>query len=695
MLGIKNYTLTICEKPDAARKIAKAIGIDDFKEVWIDGLQVYVSKMHRRTFVVCYALGHLYTLEDPVGNRHVYPVFEVEWVPVAKKFRIKRIIEVIGKLSKDASDFVNACDFDQEGEVIGYNILRYACGNKHERAYRAKFSTLTEEELQSAFGSMKRATGMGLANAGRARHMLDFIYGVNLSRALAESVYKSSKRFRNLTIGRVQGPTLSFVVEREIEIRTHVPIPYWHVTAKFEKDGHTFYAYYERERVTKLVEAKEVVSACKGKDGKVSDTKKEKSSQMPPAPFNIGDLQRESYRLFRFNPSFTLSIAERLYLDALISYPRTSSQKLPRAIDYRKIIKHLGMIGVYANLTNNLLKGKLIPHEGSQDDPAHPAIHPTGEVPKRKLESAEWRVYDLIAKRFFATFGEQAVRENITVVIGVNGCNFIAKGKTTTDAGWTVYYKPYADLADIELPSMNTDDIVRNLGIKNMEKQTQPSPRFNQASLVEKMEREQIGTKATRAEIVHTLVERGYITGESIEATDLGFAVIEIMQKYMPDIVSTELTRTMEKELDDVELDKVDDKKVIDNAINLLTKSLEKFRTKESEVGEEMNGVIARTVFAQKKVGSCPLCKDGMLRIIRSKQSGKRFVGCSNYEKGCRASMPLPQTGIIRTTKKSCETCEWPIMLVKTKSRHMWKMCVNIHCPTKSKKSQVSVNHGQ
>lgn len=680
MLRIKNYSLTICEKPDAARKIARALGTDGFQEIYVDGVQVYVAKMNAKTFVVCYALGHLYTLEDPAGNRHVYPVFKVEWVPLRKKFRAKKIIEVIEKLAHDASEFVNACDFDQEGEVIGYNILKYACKNKHEEAYRAKFSTLTEEELRDAFASMKRNIGNGLANAGITRHVLDFIYGVNLSRALAESVYKSSKRFRNLTIGRVQGPTLAFVVEREKEIRAHIPIPYWQVNAKFEKDKQTFNARYEKERITKN-EAKEIVSACKGKDGKVSDVKHEEIKQRSPTPFNLGDLQREAYRLFRFNPSFTLSIAERLYLDALISYPRTSSQKLPRSIGYEKIIRRLGEISVYASLSNNLLKRKLNPHEGSKDDPAHPAIYPTGEVPKSRLKNAEWKLYDLIVKRFFATFGDPMVRENTHVLINVNGYNFMAEGRTTKDAGWTSYYKPYARFADIELPEMKVNDIVRNLGMRSIEKITQPPPRFNQATLIERMEKEGIGTKATRAEIVRTLVERGYITGQSIETTELGFSVIETMQRYMPEIIATELTRSMEKELEGIEQEKVDTEHVIDNAVKILTKSLSKFKVKEDEVGKEMSDVILRTVSAEKEVGTCPACKDGMLRIIRSKQSGKRFVGCSNYEKGCGTSMPLPQTGVVKTTNKTCDKCDWPIIMVR--SKYTWKMCINIHCPSK------------
>jgi DNA topoisomerase-1 len=689
MLGLRNYALTICEKPDAAKKIARAIG-DDFREEWIDGVQVYVSRFRNRTFVVCYAMGHLYTLEDPIGNRHVYPVFKLEWVAMQKKFKVKKIIEVVRKLSKDASSFVNACDFDQEGEVIGYNILKYACGNKHEQAYRAKFSTLTDEELRNAFESMRQGIGDGLANAGRARHVLDFLYGVNLSRALSESVYRSSKQFRNLTIGRVQGPTLSFVVEREVEIGTHLPIPYWQITAEFEKDGKEFGASYEREKVATLAEAEEIVSACKGKDGRVADVKDERVSQKPPFPFNLGDLQREAYRLFRFGPSFTHSIAERLYLDALISYPRTSSQKLPRSIDYRSIIRNLGRIGVYSASSSNLLKGRLIPHEGIKDDPAHPAIYPTGEVPKRKLESMEWKLYDLVVKRFFANFGEPAVRENVIVTIDVKGYNFIANGRTTIDPGWTLYYKPYADLPDIELPSLKVGDSVRNLTIKSVEKLTQPPPRFNQASLVEKMEREGIGTKATRAEIVRTLIERGYITSEKIEATELGFAIVELMQRYMPDIIETELTKSMEEQLEQVEMNELEDKKVIDSATKILAKVLDKFRSRESEVGKEMQEVIGATVSAQKQVGSCPICNEGVLRVIRSKKSGKRFVGCSNYEKGCGDSMPLPQTGTVKATKKKCDVCKWPIVIVRSRKGYSWKMCINIHCETKKKKAVVN-----
>lgn len=685
-LGVKNYVLTICEKPNAARRIARAIGTDEFKETRIDGVEVYISKYGKKTYVVCSALGHLYTLEDPTAKRHIYPVFDVEWIPLSEKGRkrINRILGVISKLAKDASHFVNSCDFDQEGEVIGYNILKYACNNKQGDAFRAKFSTLTDDELRSAFENMEQGTGQGLADAGRARHMLDFIYGVNLSRALSESAYHTNKRFRNLTIGRVQGPTLSFVVDREIEIRSHLPVPFWVVTAKFAKDDQVFDVQYEKERINKLAEAEQILLACKGKDGRVDDINSTTVRLRPPTPFNLGDLQQEAYRLFHFSPSFTLSIAEKLYLAALISYPRTSSQKLPQSINYKKIIRNLAGINVYSSLANDLLRGRLIPNEGIKDDPAHPAIHPTGELPKRRLEGTEWKLYDLIVKRFFATFGDPATIERIVVLIDVNGYKFKANGRITKYAGWTKYYKPYANMHDVELPQLNVNDILANKGVKNVEKFTQPPMRFSQASLLDRMDKEQIGTKATRAEIIKTLIDRGYITSESIEATDLGFAIIESMRSYMPDIVSTELTRQMEKQLDEVELGNIPSDNVIDRAVEKLINTLAVFKSKEAEVGRGMNAAIVTTAMTQNVVGTCPLCTDGKLRIIRSKASGKRFVGCSNFGKGCKGSMPLPQTGIIIKTKKVCTICKWPVLFVRLKNRKFsWKLCINVNCPTK------------
>jgi len=273
------YTLVVCEKPDAARRIAQALG--DPKESRPAGISVFDVTSDGRRYMICSAIGHLYGIADVTKNRSVYPVLDLEWAPVANNPRAARAIKVISELSKDASAFVHACDYDQEGEVIGHCILQYACGNKYEKAQRAKFSTLTDEEIRESFASVTKPNS-GLAEAGRSRHMLDFIYGVNLSRALAKSL-KTASRYRNLSIGRVQGPTLAFAVDRELEIRLHVPDPYWTISAQFEKNGQAFSSQYEKPKVEALAEAQSIVSACVGKDGTVTDISDSKAVLRPPA----------------------------------------------------------------------------------------------------------------------------------------------------------------------------------------------------------------------------------------------------------------------------------------------------------------------------------------------------------------------------------------------------------------------------
>jgi len=677
------YTLVVCEKPDAARRIAQALG--DPKESRPAGISVFDVTNGGQRYKVCSALGHLYGLADSTRNRSVYPVLDLEWAPVSKNPRAARAIKVISELSKDASAFVHACDYDQEGEVIGHSILEYACGSKHGQARRAKFSTLTDEEIRESFANLEKPSS-GLAEAGRSRHMLDFIYGVNLSRALAGSL-KTANRYRNLSIGRVQGPTLAFAADRELEIRLHVPEPYWTIAARFEKNDQEFVAQYEKPRIGTLAEAQSIVSACIGKEGTVSDVADSKVVLRPPAPFNIGDLQREAYRLFKLGPGYTVAIAEKLYLRALISYPRTSSQKLPPSIGYGKIVSALSDIGSYGQLTAMLLsRGRLVPNEGSMADPAHPAIYPTG-VPPRNLSGLEFKVYDLIVKRFLATFGDPAVSRRTDVAIDVNGYVFRAEGRSPAYEGWMVFYRPYARMEQRELPELRKGAALENLGVEMEEKITQPQPRYNQASLLAKMEQEKIGTKATRADIIATLFKRNYIASGKggIEVTDLGFAVIDSMRAYVPAIISTDMTRSMEEQLEKVEQGAADSVAVIELAVDNLLESLAAFREKGMDIGARIGGAASADSVKTATIGPCPVCKKGRLRVIKSYKTKKRFVGCSNYSGGCKATAPLPQKGLIRAGR-ACPECGWPVIgVVFARRAKQWKICVNMQCPTKKK----------
>lgn len=741
----EQYSLVICEKPAAAQRISQAIGTSDLKKIYtvdIDNKKVLkvpfpiftATDKNGKNFVVCSALGHLYGLVDNIGNRSTFPIFEVKWMPIIKKAdgvnlsafnqSIDKSIKAISALSRKASGFIHACDFDQEGEVIGYNILEYACNNKYKESFRAKFSTLTDDEIRNSFNNLIKPNKR-LADAGLSRHMIDFIYGVNLSRALTQAfkVSNDGKKYYNLSIGRVQGPTLAFVVDREIEIRNHISMPYWTITAEFDKDGREIKAYYYPSRIDDLSKATSVVDACKNQDGRIDEVKIQKIIVKPPHPFNLGDLQKEAYRTLKFSPSYTLALAEKLYLSALISYPRTSSQKLPSSINYKKILSGISNIDSSLIIKNNgndkpyssfakilLSKDQLVPNDGSKDDPAHPAIYPTGEIKRYKVGIPELKLYDLIVHRFFSTFGDPAINQHTDVTILIKDKYiFKTEGKRILYEGWIYFYKKYIEkyhVAEIALPTLNNNDILKNKDISMVKKFTQPPSRFNQSSLLQEMEREKIGTKATRAEIINTLFKRNYIvnkiessetqekqgqkskagTGTGIAPTDIGFEIVQSMRRYIPDIVSTELTRSMEEQLEKIESDKVKSDIVIDYAKNKLKETIVFFKENQKEIGNQIsNAVLSTNNLQQVILGSCPVCK-GNLIIKKSNKTKKRFVGCSNYSTSkCNATAPLPQKGIIKSTGKTCSECKWPFIetIFYAQEKRKWQFCINVLCPSK------------
>jgi DNA topoisomerase I len=687
----------------------------------------------------------LYGLVDVGGNRSIYPVFDVKWMPILKQSsktrssivstKIEKIIKTISILSQHATSFIHACDYDQEGEVIGYNILEYACNGKYKKSMRAKFSTLTDDEIRDSFDNLLKPSG-GLANAGRSRHMIDFIYGVNLSRALTQSFKDGSdnKRYYNLSIGRVQGPTLAFVVDKEIEIRNHIPVPYWTLAAEFKKNGQSVKAYHYPQRIDSLSKANLIVDACRNQYGNVAEVKTQDIALKAPNPFNLGDLQKEAYRTLKFAPSNTLAIAEKLYLSALISYPRTSSQKLPTSINFKKIISELSKVdshfavsadndegsetngGSYADLAIKLLsQNSLSPNEGNKTDPAHPAIYPTGERPKVKPGNAELKLFDLIVKRFFATFGEPALyRQTVLTIIVKDSHIFKAKGKKLLHEGWMYFYKPYVNASVAEtstaLPMLYKDDILRCVEMTLADKFTQPPFRFNESSLLEEMEKEKIGTKSTRSEIINTLFRRNYIANSvstfkkedtinmvsrpGIEPTDLGFKIIQSLRKYVPNIVSTDLTRSMEEQLEEIELGKAKSEFVVDSAKDKLNEAIVFFKQNQKDIGVQMSNAVITTGNSQQVIlGTCPICSKGNLIIKRSNKTKKRFVGCSEYSSTkCNATAPLPQKGTIKSTGKTCTECGWPLIkcVYSSPTKHLWHFCVNMQCPSKDNRANKS-----
>jgi DNA topoisomerase-1 len=348
------YTMIISEKMEAAARIATALDDEGTPQRLKEGGVTYfeAKRLGERIFVVS-AVGHLYNVTSERKGSFYYPVFNVIWKPLNEINRrarhLEKWIHIFSKIAGGASKLVSGTDFDVEGELIGYTILKYACGNREGEAKRMAFSTLT-----------------------RIEHMVDFLWGINLSRAMTLATKAQSGRYHVLSVGRVQAPTLKFIVDREKEIQSFVPTPYWEVSVTIEVGGELYQARYERSRLHRLSEAEAVVARCRcrGKAGFVEDVQIRTFTQNPPVPFDLGGLQGEVYRLFRLVPSRTLSLAERLYLDALISYPRTSSQKLPPTIDHREILSSLSRVVKYRRLVEELLSKPILkPHEGKRSDP--------------------------------------------------------------------------------------------------------------------------------------------------------------------------------------------------------------------------------------------------------------------------------------------------------------------------------------
>ncbi len=596
----RSYTLIIAEKPKAAAKIAEALG--GGKRCSRYGVPYWVLRIDGGVYIVAPAAGHLYGLyTDEQG----FPVFNYRWVPldVAEGAKhVRKFLALLSHLSRRAVGFINACDFDIEGSVIGYLIIRFL--GDPQRAYRMKFSALTPAEIRKAFRRLS-PLDWDMIEAGLARHELDWLWGVNVSRALMHAIKAATGKRVVLSAGRVQSPTLVEVIRLEARRRLHVPLPKFKVVARLSGlDSEVSLGVFE-ERVKALRIAENV--ARRG-FARITNIDRRVERRSPPSPFNLSDLQMEAARVYGYSPAFTQEVAEQLYLEGLISYPRTNSQKLPPTLDYRSILDALASNPAYASLVKMLYRetrGVLKPVQGVKDDPAHPAIYPTGEKPRRRLNRAEERIYDLIVRRFLAAFAKPAIIEHVSATLDFGLVRVKLAGLRVIEEGWMKYYH-FSRPRDTLIPLKRGDTLkVVNLNVVTL--YTEPPEAYTKAKLVKWMERVGIGTEATRARIVETLFERGYlrlIEGR-ITATDLGFAVASILEKYFPKLTSVKMTREFEQLLEDIRRGRRSRREVVEEAKRVLKALLTEYKNSALiEAGLE----LAKSLGIVEPETKCVLC---------------------------------------------------------------------------------------
>ena len=664
----------VAEKPKVAGKLASFL-LDKPLRKQKAQVSWYEGERNGKRIVVVAAVGHLFTLAEKTKTVS-YPVFDIEWVPsykVSKDFSyIKHYVDIIKKQMKQANRVVVACDYDIEGSLIGGNVYRFLAP-KNVEAKRMKFSTLTKNEIVNAY---ENAMNLDVENidAGETRHILDWYFGINLSRGLMEAL-RMVRTYKVMSIGRVQGPTLALLAKRELEIRAFVPKPFWVITILANK---TVFKH-KTDKFTDEKEAQKALDTTVD-ELEITDVKDKIFKTQPPPLFDLTTLQTEAYRIFKITPANTLKIAQSLYEQSLISYPRTASQKLPPSINGRIIFNSIEKNPEYSNLVEEILKtGRKTPVQGKKDDAAHPAIHPTGLLPNKTLEKYEAKVYDLIVRRFLAAFGNPMVKST-TYVKGKSGPNeYKASGTIVKEMGWAKYYK-YVKADDNPIQIFEKGKSYRIDKKSKEKKMTKPPKRYTEASIISELEKLHLGTKATRADIVERLYKREYIEGKQITVTDFGLGVYHIMKKYAPEILDKDMTARLEIELEKIQFGKMDKQKVIDDGKKELIKILNNWKKNIEQIGKELKESLKITQRKQQIVGKCPNC-DGNLVLIKLRK-GTQFIGCSNYPK-CKTSYPVPQNASITVTNKTCKYCGSPIIRVKYKGKKPFEMCINPNCESK------------
>ena len=655
----REYTLILTEKPQAAEKIAIALGSP---RRYVENRVTYFElQRNDKKILVASAVGHLFRLNYIKGQTG-FPIFNLEWIPShtqKKSAFTKRYFNLLKKLGEKSKEIIVATDFDTEGEVIGWNILRFIF--KKEDSKRMKYSTLTKKELIKSYENPLSSLNWGQAYAGETRHKMDWFYGINLSRALMSAIKKTGS-FKLLSIGRVQGPALKIIVNRDLEIENFKSKPYWQVIASTED--------LELKHPKDIFDKSEL-SCFENITSGFAETKESSESLSPLHPFDLTTLQREAHRLYKINPSTTLKIAQSLYLNGLISYPRTSSQKIPKEIEPLSILKKLASKFPEANLCS-LTK----PREGIKSDPAHPSIYPTGDF--KNLNSSEKKLYNLIVKRFICCFMPDAKTLNKRINLTAE----TSEGqKTFTTSGLIILEKSWLDIYPIRIAEKNLPNLSGSVNVDKIsfpEKETKPPKRYTSASLVSILEKKNLGTKATRSMIVDTLFNRGYLDGKSIESTTLGKKLIETLETYSPIIIDENLTNHLETKMTEILSAKSNfsnmETKTLKNVEKIITDISKEFKANELEIGKKLKSGLEKLIEQQKENGiimPCDKCKSGSLQIRYSKKTKKYFAGCSSYP-NCKATYSLPPNAIIKkTNKKSKEGL--PILQALKKGRKPWE----------------------
>ena len=603
------------------------------------------------------------------------------YAPIEKLPKEKDIIRSLKNLAKKADSICIATDFDREGELIGADAL--SCikqVNEVAPVSRARYSAFTKEEITHAFSNLVELDE-NLAAAGESRQDIDLIWGAALTRYLTLVKFAGYGNVRSS--GRVQTPTLALIVARERERLAFIPEDYWVIRGKFGEGADAFEAPHATARFKSEEAAKLAMDHVKGaKTALVASVEKKKRTVRPPAPFNTTSLMAAA-AAEGLSPARTMRIAESLYMDGYISYPRVDNTVYPSSLNLAEVVKTISGNPAYSPYCNALLKkGTLKATRGNKEETDHPPIYPTAKATPDDLPAAEYKLYNLVARRFLATLSESAIVEGTKVTLNVPGEGaspdetekFIARGDVTVKAGFREIYA-YGLKKDEQLPALEEGQSVSFNGAKCQKKQTEPPARYSQGKLIQEMEKLGLGTKSTRHSIIQRLYDVKYIQNDPIEPSQLGMAVCDALDAYAPHITHPEMTAELEDEMSNIASGNRTKADVVMNSRKLLAGEIEALLPKKEEVAT----ALADAVAADAYVGKCPKCgKD--LQIRASQKTRSMFIGCAGWP-DCDVTYPLPK-GKIEAQEEPCPTCGMPQVKVSAFRAKPRVACIDPECPT-------------
>lgn len=666
------------EKNKAASQIANILSGGKPDRKLVEGIPVYVFRKDGKEWQVMGLSGHImgYDFPQELNDwKSVDPGKLLDTAPV-KMVTKKPFADAIISLAKDADGIILACDFDREGENIGFEAKDLASRVSRASVKRAKFSSLSASEITKAFNNpMEPDTAMAMS--ADARQVLDLKMGAAFTRYITLAVRERARTKDILSIGPCQTPTCGFVYEREKAIKDFSPENFWKIEALFHAKGMDFKGVHRAGNIkekTKAVEIFKRIKACS--TGVVTKKSVTELKTNAPYPLNTTEFLKRASKFLNISPESALEIAEQLYLNGFTSYPRTETNKYADDFDFKSKVIAFTSTEYKDHALSIISAGDIAVRNGTKDGHDHPPIHPIKAVSVKEIErivkvEGAGKVYDLISRHFLANLMPAALFEKTHLEITVENELFDSSGSVMKKEGWMTVY-PFETKNDKFLPDIHEKEEVKVKKLENIASKTTPPKHLTEAELLTLMDKHGIGTKATAPSHIETNKKRGYFEtkGKTILIQDTGFSLMDALSASVPIIVKPEIRARIESLVQEVE----DSSKSFDIAVaegTALIKMMyaELTSSRDSIVSRLAGSINDETATEDKKnyIGKCPDCGH-VLRIISTDKG--RFVGCTGYPQ-CRTTYPLPREGAL-SVLRSKDCTKGGVAVIKVANKYCW-----------------------